>query len=163
MVRHIVALLAFALLSFSANAGVQQTVQLPGPPTPGFKPKVVYDTSLDQAWRAVVSAPSANGLTLTAMSSKDNLQLSTEYSAAMRQDVAFGLMGANYIRYKFNVFLVPKGARTTITVSPVLESSNVAGGLADARTTPFVDVSSKNEPLINGMRDWLYEQIEKNF
>ncbi len=158
MIRRIFALLAFTLLSYSACAAVE----VPGPASPGFKPKIVYDVSLDQAWRAVVSALSAKGLSLSAMSSKDNLQLSTEYSAAMRQDVAFGLLGANFIRYKFNVFFVPKAAQTTITIRPVLESSNVAGGLADARTEPFVDVSMKNEQTVSVMRDWLYEQIEKN-
>ena len=161
MFKGIFAFLIFTALACSSAMAAEDKIPLP---SNGFQPKAIYDATFDQAWVAVVTALNVNGIPI-ANSSKENLQISTDYAGSIQQYKAGGLLGRDFVRYKFNIFFAPQGSdKVKILVKPVVELSNGDGGFNNKKiSTPFHDVTTQNTKVTDALRDWLLEQTEKNF
>ena len=116
--------------------------------------------SLDQAWTTVLGTLTANAIPV-ASSSREAHQIVTAYIPGGQRQVAGGFLGTQAVRYKFMISFTPQdGGKMVVMVNPIVEMSHMAGGLADASSTPFLDVSAESPQAVNKLRSWLYQQIE---
>ena len=126
-------------------------------PSDGFTPKGSYAVSQGRAFQAVIAALNANSIPI-ASANQATGQTTSEYIAGKGQLVGLGLVSADHTRYRYTVFIISQGkGQTTINVSCALEISQNTG----ETNVPFHDVTTENTAQVKALRDWLYEQIEK--
>jgi hypothetical protein len=160
---HILRVLALRFLALFAVLALSACVQQMGgqsfpQPTAGFTPKTTYNISADRAQAAVIAALNANSIPVVNVS-KETGQITTDYVAGPSQLVGLGLVSADSTRYKYTIFVAPLGRKkVSISISCAMEISQSSS----AGSSPFHDVSSQNTATTASLRNWLYEQIERN-
>ncbi|MDO8624337.1 MAG: hypothetical protein Q7R54_03190 [bacterium] len=119
----------------------------------------VYDRDMDTAWKAVLKALTSSGIAVVS-ASRESGQITTDYRSLGVSKVARGFLGSTTSRYKFTIFFISQEeGKTVVMVNPVIERATMAGGLADATTTPYLDISDKMSDTIVKMRGMIYEII----
>ncbi len=116
----------------------------------GFTPKVTYNIDSEAAWTKVISTLGANTIHVE-QAQHESGQIKTGY---MEGTTTVGLVNGSS-RYMYRIYIIPvEKTKTTINVSPVLESS----GAQYAQN--WNDVSSQNTDIVSEPRSWLYQKIE---
>ena len=136
-------------------------------PSPGFKPKGIYDLDAGRAWRIATLAINENQIPIES-ASKDANQIVTGFRPGPMQGNGI-FFGALATQYRFTVSLIPVSAtqtqlkigvelqarRDAARVAKVLSGNNA---ISDQR---WNDVTKDNPAAISALQNWLYEQFEQ--
>ena len=149
-----------ALLFLVRQATAQEAAGSLPSPTPGFQPKVVYSVPLASAWIGAINSINISQIPI-ASASKDANQIMTGYKSGPTEGGTF-LQGKLATQYKFQVsFIAISSSRTQIVVLPTLEARRLTSGLIRGDAN-WVNVTTENAASVEELRNWMYEQIERN-
>ncbi|MDP2152202.1 MAG: hypothetical protein Q8J66_00885 [Methylotenera sp.] len=151
-------LLLMVLFTQSASAGFAEKItsksgaELPSPSL-NYVAKTSYKESQKKVIAAILDAMSKNNIDVLTID-RESGRVASDYVAGPTYSAAFGLLGSNSTRYKFNVVVSRDGNKSAVNVSVKLESSG-------DEVESWRDVSADNKETVAKLRDWMYEIIEK--
>lgn len=150
-------LVIFSQTAFSAGFVEKITSKSGGAdlpkPSENYAAKTSYNESQKKVLTAVLDAMGKNNVDVLTID-RESGRIGSDYVAGPTYSAAFGFLGSNSIRYKFNIIVSGAKAKTEVTVTAKLESSG-------DEVQSWHDVSADNKPVVAQLRDWMYEQVEK--
>jgi|GEM_PF-1432828 len=150
--------LMMVIFSQAAIAGLAEKItsqsgaELPAP-SANYVAKTSYKESQKKVLAAVLDAMAKNNVDVLSID-RESGRIASDYVAGPTYTAAFGFLGSNATRYKFNVIVTKEGTKSAVSVTAKLESSG-------DEVESWRDVSADNKETVTQLRDWMYEKIEK--
>jgi hypothetical protein len=124
-------------------------------PSAGFQTHVVYDTSLEKAWKAVNDALDKNRIPVLS-SDQASGRIQTDTVAGPTTSPA--LMWVDNSRYSYNIRVTHDDAgKTKILILAKIEVAHHQRN----NNMSYEDQTPANHAAAKDLENWLYEQIEK--
>jgi len=141
-----------AFAGFTDKITSQSGADLPAP-SANYVAKTIYQGSEKKVLASVLDAMAKSNVDVLTID-RESGRVGSDYVAGPTYSAVFGLLGSNSTRYKFNIIVSRDGAKSVVSVTAKIESSG-------DEASSWRDVSADNKDGVIQLRDWMYEQIEK--
>ena len=140
---------------FLAGSAKADNGKFPVPST-NFVPQKIYTNSFDKMWDTTLNALDDSRIAAVSADKGSGI-IETDYIGGPGRLIAGGFLGAQSIRYKFNLTLRSQSnGSVKLNIICTIESS-IQGS---SGSSPYRDVTPQNLKIAKQLETWLYEQIE---